>query len=103
MNLAESRLSLQEVLSSICDHVYFQPGASIKLTYPAIIYRLSGIPEREADNITYKTDHRYEVTLISKNPVDERVDMLVNLPQCVMNSYFVTDNLHHWAFTVYHY
>lgn len=102
MTLEDSRSSLQGTFEAICDHVYFQPPASVKMTYPAIVYNLSDIDKRNANNTGYKIDHAYMVTLISRDPVDERVDSLEALPLCSFNRYYSADNLHHWVFTIYH-
>ena len=44
----ELQLKLEEILGS--RHVYFQPPASIKMTYPAIVYELDFVqgPKAEA-------------------------------------------------------
>lgn len=102
MTLNDSRLELHELLLNICPNVYYQPPASIKMTYPCIVYNLSDIDKTNASNVMYKKDHRYMLTYITKNAVDEVVDQLVELSFCVYDRYYSADNLHHHAFTIYY-
>ena len=98
------RVQLQSKLEDILgsNHVYFDPPATIKMSYPAIVYSLEGINNTAADNFNYKYDHEYMVTYISKNPDDEMVDIIAQLPTCNFSRHYVADNLHHWAFTLYY-
>ena len=101
----EQRLDLHEKLVSILGdpkHVYFQPPESVKLDYPCIIYRLTNFFKRYADNGRYISCRRYEITLITKDPDNDLVDKLVELPYCTFDRYFVSENLNHYIFLLYH-
>lgn len=100
-----SRLKLHEELKKILgkDSVYFQPPASVKLKYPCIIYKLTNADIDYADDLTYKYTRRYQVTLITKNPDDEVIDLIPrSLRYCVFSSTFVSDNLNHYVYNIYY-
>lgn len=97
-----TRLEFHDLLKSICDHVYFQPPASIHLEYPCIIYQRRNIDQQYADNIPYTQTKRYDVTVISKNPDDEIVDEVSKIPSAVYDRFFTSDNLNHDVFNIYY-
>lgn len=90
---------LEDVLGS--RNVYFQPPESFKLKYPCIIYQLASINSRKANNIKYKTEKCYTVTLIDKNPDSEFVDKFQTIKYCNFDRFFTNDNLNHWVFRIY--
>lgn len=99
-----NRLDLQKIFENIMGsrNVYFQPPETKKLTYPCIIYNLSDIVSKPADDIKYQTMKRYTVTLIDKNPDSQYVDGILSLPYCSFDRAFVTDNLNHFTYTIYY-
>lgn len=82
--------------------VKYQPGPSLKLTYPAILYKLDDIPSIFADNKPYHWDHRYEVQIIDRDPESQLREKMVQLPLCSFTRSFVSDNLYHFVFTIYY-
>lgn len=97
------RLQLQTLLEGLLgsDNVYFQPPASVKMEYPAIVYKRSDLDTRFADNAPYNDTWQYEVTYISRDP-DTGVPLtLGRLPMSALVSMFVADNLNHYVFTLY--
>lgn len=98
-----SRLNLQrkfeETLGS--RNVYYQPPESIRLQYPAIIYKHSGNRTIHADDRNYIKINEYSVTLIDRNPESEFVDYILDYPKCRLDRVFTSDNLNHWVFTIY--
>lgn len=99
-----NRLELQRLLEDILGsrNVYYQPPASMKIKYPAIVYDLAGIDTRHANNRIYNHMLKYEITMIDDD-VDETVFMkILNLPNCKYDRSFVTENLNHNVFTLYH-
>ena len=103
MSLESRRLDLQSRLESILGsrNVYFQPPASIHMSYPCFVYSLEGINNRHSNNEVYLKNYRFEVTLITKNPLpEEKMDEIERLPYCRLNRTFVSDNLNHFAYTV---
>jgi len=97
------RYELNDIFKDLLgnNNVYFQPPESIKLSYPCIIYQLSDIDTRRADDLLYLKKPRYTVTLIDKNPDTEFVDQILELPYCSFDRMFASDNLNHFVFTLY--
>ena len=107
-----TRLDLHETLLDILadlsirerdgsGHLYFQPPETVKIVYPAIVYQLSNMPIRHADNKPYKTNKRYRITAIDKDPDSALPDRIAALPTARFERFFTSDNLNHWAFTIY--
>lgn len=93
-------LALQELLGN--DHVYYQPPESLKIKYDCIIYNLVGGNTIYSDDIPYNFRRRYEITYITKQPDSELVDKLAtSLPMIKFDRHFVTENLHHYTYTIY--
>ena len=82
-------------------HLYFQAPGADKMLYPAIVYQLSGVPIRHADNRPYKTNKRYRITAIDKDPDSALPDRIAALPTARFERFFTSDNLNHWVFTIY--
>ena len=98
-----SRLELQTMLENILGsrNVYYQPPASIKMQYPAIVYSRSRIDNNHADNAAYIQNLSYEITVIDENPDSEIVMRLSLVPRCRHDRHFKSDNLNHDVFTLY--
>lgn len=80
---------------------HFQPGSNIRMVYPAIVYQLSDIPAKFADNKVYITTPIYQLTLIDKDPESKYVYRLSKLPTSRFVRFFIVDNLNHWVFNIY--
>ncbi len=98
-----SRLELQTKLEEISGtkHVYFTPPPSLKMEYPAIRYKRGKIDTRYADNKKYISMTRYDVTVISRRPMDPLVDKIMELPYCTHDRDYESDNLYHVSMTLY--
>lgn len=98
-----SRTDLNALFVDILEseNVYFQPPASIQLSYPCIIYSRDYIEATHADNAVYGTKHRYSVTVIYKNPDDPIPGKISKLPLCRFDRHFTADNLNHDIFNLY--
>lgn len=98
-----SRLELHEVLCELLGsrNVYYQPPASVKMQYPAIVYSRSDIDNEFANNRVYMQSLRYEVIVIDKNPDSEHVMAVSRLPMCSFDRHYESDNLNHDVFTLY--
>lgn len=104
------RLDLHNVLCSILNireadgdrHVYFQPPASVKMKYPAIVYSRSDIENRHANNMVYTQLPRYEVIVIDKDPDSKYVQLVSMLSMCRFVRHYEADNLNHDVFEIYH-
>ena len=100
-----SRLQLQTKLEAILDgrEVYFQPPATVKMKYPAIVYNLSDIDTQYADNKGYANHRRYTVTFIHRDPdIDLFTEMMTVFAWCSFDRRFVSDNLYHDVYSLYY-
>lgn len=90
----------EEILGS--RNVYFQPPASVKLKYPAIVYSRKNVNSTYANNGTYRNVPLYDVTLIDKNPDSQFIEKILALPYCSYDRSYTADNLNHDVFNIYH-
>ena len=95
----ELQAKLEELLGS--SNVYFQPPASLKMKYPAIVYSLSRIQPKHADNLKYKVDRAYDITLIDPDPDSQYLNSMLGWKYCSFDRSFQSDNLNHFTFTLY--
>lgn len=95
----ELQAVFEEILGS--RNVYYNPPASKKMKYPAIVFNRSGIEDKHANNFIYMRSYRYEVTVIDEDPDCKYIDAVSRLPMCSFDRHFVSDNLHHHVFTLY--
>lgn len=95
-----SRLDLQNLLEFILGsrNVYYQPPESIKIKYPAIVYRRNDIDNNFADDIVYMQNHTYQIIVIDADPDSEIVDRVSKLPMCRYDRHYTSDNLNHDIF-----
>lgn len=98
-----NRIDLHNILCEVLGskNVYFQPPESVKMKYPAIVYSLSRIENRNANDSVYKQNNAYDVILIDSDPENETVNRISRLPLCRFDRYYVSNNLNHYAFTLY--
>ncbi len=89
---------LEDTLGS--RNVYFQPPESLKLSYPAIVYKLSDISTSFANNDPYLRDKIYQITLIDFSPDSSIAEKIAKLPMCKFKSCFTANNLNHFVFTI---
>lgn len=99
MNRVELQSLLEETLGS--DHVYYQPPASLRMVYPAIVYSRYDVEKDYANNGTYLKYPSYQITVIAKDPDCDAVDKVADLPMCRYDRHYVADNLNHDVFTIY--
>ncbi len=97
------RVTLQSNLENILGsrHVYFQPPATVKMSYPAIVYCRKNIENTYANNTVYRQDIQYEIVVIDPDPDSEIVRKISLMPKCKFNRHYVADNLNHDVFTLY--
>lgn len=100
----DNRPTLQTMLETLLEsrNVYNQPPASVKLKFPCIVYGLSDIVTKFADNNPYKLDKKYSLTYICTEPDDPFIEKLASLPKCEFDRSFVSDNLYHFVFTLFY-
>ena len=92
--------TFEELLGS--DNVYFQPPASVRMEYPAIVYSRSNIVNERADDSVYRQLPAYEVTVIDRDPDSDIVFKVAQLPYCSFDRHYIADNLNHDTFTLYY-
>lgn len=98
-----NRFELNDKFELLCDHVYFQPPETIKLTYPCIVYNLTQGDSKYANDMTYTFRKCYDVTIISKNPDEPLVNILpYKFMMCSMSTQFISEGLHHTVFRIYY-
>ena len=99
-----SRLELQSKLEKLLGtgNVYYQPPASVKLKYPAIVYSRDDMNNIFADNEVYKQETKYSIMVIDPNPDSIHVENISKIPKIKFNRHYVTDNLNHDVFTLYY-
>lgn len=95
----ELQAMFEEMLES--ENVYFQPPPSLKMKYPAIVYSLDRIENTHADDLVYKQDKLFIITLIVYDPTSELIDRMSQLPRCRFVRHFKVDNLNHYVFILY--
>lgn len=99
-----TRLELDTLLRAKLgsDHVYFQPPASIRMVYPCIVYELDRIDGPNADDLLYLKNRRYTIKYISRNPDNDMIDKLLDIPYCMFDRRYVVENLYHDCFDLYY-
>ena len=99
-----NRLDLQAILEKLLgsEEVYFQPPASVKMQYPAIVYNRYRIDNEHADDDVYKQSLEYEVIVIDTDPDSEVVMKVSQLPRCKHERHYTADGLNHDAFKLYY-
>lgn len=98
-----SRLELQTLLESVLGsrNVYYQPPASVRMNYPAIVYFRSDIENDFANDSAYIQSLAYEVIVIDEDPDSDIVMRVSQLPMCRYDRHYTSDNLNHDVFTLY--
>lgn len=99
----DSRLKLQAKLEELLGsrNVYYQPPASLHMTYPAIRYVRSDIKVNYADNTSYLMFDKYEITVIDRRPDNPVIKEILKLPHCGYDRQYKADNLYHDVLTIY--
>lgn len=96
----ELQARLEEILGS--KQVYFQPPASVQLSYPCIVYKVGNGDAKYANNMLYNYKNSYNITFIYKRPNLEIIEtMLRSFQMCSVSSTYCSDNLNHYVFNLY--
>lgn len=98
------RLELHDKLKNIVGaNVYFQPPASVQLSYPCVIYNLGNGDIKRADDTIYSYTNSYELMFIYKQPnMDILETVLKTFPMCSVSRIYIADNLNHYVFNIYY-
>ena len=96
------RLKLQTMLEELLgsQEVYFQPPASVRMQYPAIVYVRDRIDNSHADDSVYTQSLEYEVIVIDSDPDSDIVMKVSRLPRCRFERHYTADGLNHDVFTL---
>lgn len=81
--------------------MYYQPPASVCMSYPAIVYSRDDIEKNYANNGSYTQTMAYQLIVIDKNPDSEIVKKTSMLPMCRFDRHYTKDNLNHDSFILY--
>lgn len=100
--MINTRLAFHKILVELLgnSNVYFQAPENKVLKYPCIIYKLSDVPEKHADNNKYIRHYEYTVTLIHKDPDNCVVDRILNIPNSKFEQSYATQGLNHYVFKI---
>ena len=99
-----SRLQIQDRLEALSDelHVYFQPPASVRLEYPAIVFKVNDYDQKFADDYLYIKDRSYMITLIHYDPDNDLIEKLLwAFPKLRFDRPYTSDNLYHYVYVLY--
>ncbi len=104
--MARERVEMHQMLKKLFPenqepHVYFQPPQNTKIIYPCMIYKLSDMPQKWANNLPYHWERAYELTYITQDPNDPMAEKLIALRETKFNRYFSADNLHHFVYIIF--
>ena len=84
------------------DNVFYQPPATVQLSYPCIIYALDDMHTLRADNVNYLITPTYEVTIVSRNANNPFIKkMLLDIPTARFHRRFTADSLYHDVLSIY--
>lgn len=108
--MSNRRMSLHKIFCDILScpekgtecRAYFQPPASVKMIYPAIVYSLDNIEKVYANDGVYLSNRRYSVTVIDRDPDSELLQKVFSLPLCQYNRHYEKDNLNHDVFEIFY-
>jgi hypothetical protein len=97
------RSELHDLLKSLVGSgkVYFQPPSGMSMEYPCITYERNSADTKFADNLPYRYEKQYSITVIDKNPDSLIPDRVAKLPQCTFDRQFKSDNMNHDVFRLY--
>ena len=91
---------LRRILGS--NNLYFEPPASVRMTYPCIRYTRERIDTDFADNRVYLGKQRYNIILIYYDVDTDLIDRVLYNDEGLVFSHerhYVADGLHHDIFT----
>lgn len=101
--------AFQEILEGIIgkradgrQNVYFQPPSTLKMVYPCIRYKRDSLSAIHANNLPYRHQTRYQVTVIDSDPDSTIPSAIANLPLCSFDRHYTADNLNHDVFNIYY-
>lgn len=99
-----SRSDLHSLLCKIAGtvYVYYQPPSGTRMHYPCITYSMHRVNNTNADDMVYKQDYNYTVTVIDKDPDSSLRDAVSRIPTARFDRSYIADNLNHYVFNIYY-
>ena len=95
------RLQFQAKLRTLAPKAWYQKPPENKMTYPCFVYKNATPTVIRADNRAYLFVPRYEVLYISQTENEQIEEEMVNtFPHCDVGRHYISDQLHHYVFTV---
>ena len=84
-------------------HTYFEPTEKTRLQYDALVYKKLAPSIRRANNRAYGIFDSWQILWISKDP-ETIVPRLIeeHFAYCSPGQPYMSDNLHHFPFTIYY-
>lgn len=101
----DNRIKLQGELERILGSkdVYFQPPASVTMSYPCVVYNIGNGDVKYANDKVYRYIHKFDITFIYKKPTIGIIETMINEFQlCKFEKAYVVDNLNHYTFSLYY-
>lgn len=99
--MGRPRSELHDLLVEITPNVYFQPPNGLKMEYPCIRYERDAVDTQYADNQPHRSDTRYMITVIDRDPDSAIPKQVAALPLCSFNRFFTAEFLNHDVFNVF--
>lgn len=96
-----TRLELHEELLKFCNNVYFQPPATVRMRYPAIVYSINYMENAHADNEIYNQATQYTITIIDEDPDSQIFEAFKKYRRARFSRAYTADQLNHFTFTIY--
>lgn len=100
-----NRLELHKELVKIFEsnNVYYQPPESIKIVYPCIIYKQTGMNIKKANNKCYIMHDKYDITIITRTPDPKiKYEILNHFRMINFDRMYTMNNLNHYTYTLYY-
>jgi hypothetical protein len=72
------------------------------MNYPCLTYKTDKPWVEHADNLKYFVKKRWTVTVIDRNPDSDIPDLVLALPQCEFDRFFISGGLNHWVYTLFY-
>lgn len=104
MDQSTRRLELQNILERVFEcKAYFQAPGNLVLNPPYVFYEYTRDDPMGADNMVYSYKRRYEVTYVTRDPDDEKINKITVLPGIFssLDRHVCINNLHHYYFNLY--
>lgn len=100
--MGRPRIELQQLLLTMgATEVYFQQPNNKQMQYPCILYNIDDVSTQYADNKPHRSDTRYMVTIVDRDPDSEIPQRIALLPLCSFSRFYTADNLNHFVYNLY--